>query len=225
LNHLLDNIIWNTLSGAHGRFSAGTEEARRYLPGFSPIMAFADTVQPNFAAIAPYCEPGEHIHCDVWTGPVPEGWSIAAESTMFRMVWDGGAQVADEAPDAVLLGPEHAERVWELVAATNPGPFGVRALELGDYFGYFDGPRLVSMAGERFQAGNLREISGVCTHPGYRGRGLARGLMTKLIHRQLTRDEVPFLHVIRHNERARGVYTGLGFREYREVVVRVMSRA
>jgi len=58
------------------------------------------------------------------------------------------------------------------------------------------------MAGERFQAGALREISGVCTHPDFQGRGFARRLMLKLIRHQMHRGETPVLHVIRDNTHA-----------------------
>lgn len=221
---ILDNIIWNTLSGVHARFSVGTDVARRYAPGFSPIIAFADHLRPDFESLTPYCEPGVHFYCDLWSGPAPTGWTIDAESTMFKMVWDRGDPADDQAPDAVPLGPQHAAQACALAELTNPGPFGPRTLELGDYFGFFNGPRLIAMAGERFQAGSLREISGVCTHPDYQGRGLARRLMMKLIYRQTARGELPFLHVMRDNARARAMYARMGFREYRETVVRVLSR-
>ena len=80
------------------------------------------------------------------------------------------------------------------------------------------------MAGERMHAGSLREISGVCTHPGFQGRGLARRLMMKLIRRQRLRGETPFLHVMSGNAGARALYERMGFRLYRESVVRVISR-
>jgi predicted GNAT family acetyltransferase len=71
-----------------------------------------------------------------------------------------------------------------------------RAIELGDYFGHVEDGQLVAMAGERTAAPGLRDISGVCTRPGYQGRGLARRLMLKLVRRQLARGETPFLHVM-----------------------------
>src|SRR3982750_573002 len=104
------------------------------------------------------------------------------------MVWDTAMPSADddEAADAVtLLGPRHVPQTVELTTLTQPGPFGPRTLELGDYFGWFDGEQLVAMAGERMHAGPLREISGVCTRPDFQGRGLARRLMIKLVRRQL----------------------------------------
>jgi ribosomal protein S18 acetylase RimI-like enzyme len=222
---MLDNIFWNSLNGLHRHLSSGTESARRYAPGFSPIVGFPDPLQPDFAALAPFCDPGERFYCDAWSGPALAGWRIEAESTMYRMVWDGVSPQADEAPDAVTLGPEHAAQALELALLTRPGPFGPRTIELGDYFGYFDGSRLMAMAGERMAAPGLREISGVCTHPDYQGRGYARRLMLKLIRRQLARGETPFLHVMRANEAAHQLYLRMGFRDYRETVVRVVARA
>ena len=116
-----------------------------------------------------------------------------------------------------------APQALELALLTRPGPFGPRTPELGEYFGYFDGDRLVAMAGERMAAESLREISGVCTHPDHRGRGHARKLMLKLVRRQLQRGETPFLHVMRDNASARELYQRMGFGIYRESVVRVIA--
>lgn len=223
MTHLLDHVTWLTLIGPHARFAAGTDEARRYAAGFSPILGFADIKHPDFAALADYCQPDEHFYTDGWSGEIPDGWRLDAESTMFKMVWEGGIPAGDEAPDAVRLDPEHAARALELAELTNPGPFGLRTIELGDYFGYFHGQRLVAMAGERMCAGTLREISGVCTHPDFQGRGLARRLMMKLIRLEMQRGETPFLHVMRDNAGARSLYARMGFRDYKESVVRVVS--
>jgi ribosomal protein S18 acetylase RimI-like enzyme len=220
---LLDHIFWHTLTGPHSRYASGTGGARRYARGFSPILGFADPQQPDFAALAPYCEPGEHFYCDSWTGVAPEGWQIEAESTMFRMAWNGSLTSADAAPDAIALRPEHAAQALELAALCRPGPFGPRTIELGEYFGFFEGERLVAMAGERMHVAGLREISGVCTHPDYQGRGYARKLMAKLVHRQMARNETPFLHVMRANDAAHQLYLRMGFEDYMESVVRVVS--
>jgi predicted GNAT family acetyltransferase len=82
----------------------------------------------------------------------------------------------------------------------------------------------VAMAGERMAAAGLREISGVCTHPDFQGRGFARRLMKKLVRRQLLRGETPFLHVMRSNTGAHELYLRMGFRDYCESVVRVVAR-
>lgn len=220
---LLENIIWNTLAGPHVRFTVGTAQARRYATGLSPIAGFPAAGNPDFSALAPYCLPGEQIYCDGWSGPVPAGWQLNAESTMIKMTWDAPLPIEDPAIDAVRLRAEHADRALELAQRMQPGPFGLRTLELGDYFGCFSGTRLVAMAGERFHAGSFREISGVCTDAEFQGRGLARRLMLKLVRRQLLRGEQPFLHVMSANDRARALYQRMGFRDVLETVVRVVS--
>jgi ribosomal protein S18 acetylase RimI-like enzyme len=221
---LLDDIFWQTLTGPHAQYASGAGGARRYARGFSPILGFADSRNPDLAALAPYCDAGEHFYCDSWSGAPPDGWQVEAESTMFRMVWDGSLATADLAPDAVRLGPEHAAQALGLATLCKPGPFGPRTSELGEYFGYFDGDRLIAMAGQRMRVEGFTEISGVCTHPDHQGGGLARKLMAKLVQRQMACAEIPFLHVMRGNEAAHQLYLRMGFEDYLESVVRVVSR-
>ena len=73
---------------------------------------------------------------------------------MFKMVWEAPMPAEDAAPDAVLLRPEHFAQAVELARLTNPGPFGIRTPELGEYFGFFEGDKLIAMAGERMCAGD-----------------------------------------------------------------------
>src|SRR4029078_2243978 len=86
---LLDHVTWHALSGSQARFATGTDEVRRYAPGFSPIIGFADAGRPNLAPRAESCGPGEHLYCDGWSGAAPTGWHVDDESTMFRMLWEG----------------------------------------------------------------------------------------------------------------------------------------
>jgi ribosomal protein S18 acetylase RimI-like enzyme len=225
MDPLLDNIAWNALSGAHTRYAVGDARARRYAPGFSPIAGFADAKHPELDALAPFCAPGERFYCMDWSGAAAAGWRIELDAAMFRMVWAGELPESDPGLQAIALTPEHAPQAVALAALTRPGPFGPRTPELGDYFGCFEGERLVAMAGERMCAGSLREISGVCTHPEFQGRGLARRLAALLVRRHLLRGETPFLHVMSDNAGARQLYRQMGFRDHREVAVRVIAAA
>lgn len=219
----LNNISWHSLAGPQAMFSSGTAVAKRYAAGFSPIIGFADVEHPDFVGLEPYCQPGEHFYCAEWTGSTPPGWRIDADTTAQQLVWDGAVPELDDSISIVKLDATHLPRILELVAATEPGPFGIRTIELGDYFGVFDGERLVAMAGERLVAGTLREISGVCTHPNFQGRGLARRLIQKLVCNQLRRGQTPFLQVTRENAGAQSLYVRMGFRFYREKILRVIS--
>jgi len=221
---ILDDIFWKALSGEQARFAEGAGPARRYAHGFSPILGFADREQPDFPALAPYCEVGERFYVDTWSGPAPPGWDIVVDKKMKRMVWTGGLPDEDPGLAAAPLEAAHAQQAVDLAVFTNPGPFGIRTIELGEYFGVFDGAQLVAMAGERLHAGPYREVSGVCTHPDHQGRGLARRLSLKIVRLQMQRGQLPFLHVISSNTTAHALYEKMGFRDYKETVVRVVEK-
>lgn len=219
----LDNVVWNALSGHQIHFSEGNEFARRFAHGFSPIVGFPDALNPDFGALRPYCDPGEKFFCVYWTGEPPDDVALSLDTKMLQMVYAGPGSVDDAAPDAIELTAAHAEQALELALLTKPGPFGLRTMELGDYFGYFEDGQLIAMAGERMFVGKHREISGVCTHPSAQGRGLAGKLMRKMMHRALLRGEVPWLHVYSHNTVGVHLYEKLGFRIRRESPVRVIE--
>jgi len=98
-----------------------------------------------------------------------------------------------------------------LTKLTEPGPFLPRTIELGAYFGIYDSGLLVAMAGERFKLTGHTEVSAVCTHPDYRGRGYSNGLMSAVIAGIMNRGQTPFLHVRTENP-AVHLYQNMGFR-------------
>jgi len=224
MRQLLDNIMWNCLSGPHAQFATGAGAVRRYAPGFSAIVGCEDPERPDFATLEKFCTPGDGFYFDVWSGAPPAGWRIDKEARMYKMIWEAPAPIEDAAPDASTLRPEQYSQALALAKLTNPGPFGPRTPELGEYFGYFEGGQLVAMAGERMCAGDLHEISGICTDPRFQGRGLAKKLTLKLVHRQMQRGKTPFLHVMTHNTSAYALYEKMGFRVCRETTVRVVTR-
>jgi ribosomal protein S18 acetylase RimI-like enzyme len=223
--HPLDSISWNSLTGLHAPYSVGTETARRYAKGYSPIIGFADPQRPDFDALAPFCDPGEHFYCENWGGAAPAGWHIDEDATKFKMVWEKATPDEDGAPQIAPITADHIPQVLALIKAASPGPFGQRTLELGQFQGWFEGGHLVAMAGERLRAGRYREICSVCTHPEFQGKGLARRLTNQMIRQQMLRGELSFLQVMRGNAGARRLYEGMGFAVYCETVVRIVSLA
>ena len=91
--------------------------------------------------------------------------------------------------------------------------------------GIFEGEKLVAMAGQRLHVFNYAEISAVCTHPDYLGRGYAKQLLIHQINRIKTASEIPFLHVRYDNDRAIKVYESLGFSTRREIYFYVIQKA
>jgi predicted GNAT family acetyltransferase len=68
------------------------------------------------------------------------------------------------------------------------------------------------------------EVSGVCTHPDFRGRGLARRLSAAVSAHIEARGEQPFLHAWKSNRAAISLYEGLGFKLRTEVNVAELRR-
>jgi hypothetical protein len=90
------NIIWRCMNGSQRHLTAGGERARRYLKGFSPIIAFAEPERPAFDALEAVCDPGERFYCSEWAGAAPDGWTVERDARMLVMAWAGGAGPRDD---------------------------------------------------------------------------------------------------------------------------------
>ena len=82
---------------------------------------------------------------------------------------------------------------------------------------------VAAMAGERFRFPGCTELSGVCTHPDFRGRGLARRLSRHVAAGIAARGDWAFLHAWKTNAAAIRLYESLGFRLRCEVNVAVLD--
>jgi predicted GNAT family acetyltransferase len=107
---------------------------------------------------------------------------------------------------------------------TNPGPFYERTLEFGNYYGIFHKGQLAAMAGQRMHAGPYIEISAVCTHPDYHGKGYATALIGQLIKLIRAQGGIPFLHVRADNNKAIALYRALGFLTRHEMTINILKK-
>jgi len=73
------------------------------------------------------------------------------------------------------------------------------------------------MAGERLKQPGFSEISGVCTHPDFQGRGFGRELCLLVLDRITSRGEQAYLRVYQSNTRALAPCKAIGFRERRQI--------
>ena len=81
------------------------------------------------------------------------------------------------------------------------------------------------MAGHRMHVGNYTEISAVCTHPDFLGKGYARALLLHQLNSILAENKKPFLHVRNDNDRAIAIYEHVGFVKNRPMNFYFMSKA
>ena len=84
---------------------------------------------------------------------------------------------------------------------------------------------LAAMAGERLRVPGFTELSAVCTHPDFLGRGYAAMLMQEIMRSIRDRGETPILHVRADNARAIALYKRLGFRIRKEGHFAVLRRS
>src|SRR5262249_16338202 len=102
-------------------------------------------------------------------------------------------------------------------------PFREKTIELGNFYGIFEGGRLLSMAGQRMRVPGFVEVSAVCTHPDARGRGYAGILMSEVMRDIIAEGATPLLHAFADNP-AVALYKKLGFSHRREFQLAVIKR-
>ena len=111
-----------------------------------------------------------------------------------------------------------------LAQQTNPGPFGPRTHELGQYIGVRVDGALAAMAGERMRLDGAVEISAVCVSPEHRGKGHAAFLVAWLVRKLRSEGAMPFLHAFTDNS-AIALYERLGFTKRKTLRLTVLARA
>jgi predicted GNAT family acetyltransferase len=114
--------------------------------------------------------------------------------------------------DAILsLKPADFPEMVALATLTEPGPFRDRTATLGEFLGIRVDGRLAAMAGQRLSPTGFMEISAVCTHPDFRGRGYAQALVAAVARTIHAEGRTPFLTSLEANTGAVRVYQQVGF--------------
>ncbi len=225
--HPLDHVVWNALVGAQARFAEGDDRARRYPAAITPFAATADDTPGSWQSLLGLLGPDGRA---ALTTPdqiqVPRAFAVLRRDTVEQMVLDPAA-LPDLAFETGIetLSAADAPAMLQLTALTQPGPFGPRTIELGQYIGIRRDGTLAAMAGERMRLTGFTEISAVCVHPDHRGHGYAADLILTLGRSIAGRSETPFLHVFTSNTPAIALYRKLGFVQRRQLHLTVIARA
>jgi predicted GNAT family acetyltransferase len=225
VKHILDRPIWSALATRHQAFAEGDERARRYRPSIVPFAATSADDADSFRALARLLAPGETavlVQADEIV--LPAEISAVSRATLVQMIAEQPmAGVADGR--IRQLTKDDAAEMLALASLTRPGPFTLEALSLGEFWGVTVDGRLAAMAGERMKQPGYSELSGVCTHPDFRGGGLARLLSVFVAGRIAARGEVAYLHAYDSNAAAVGLYESIGFRLRSKMNMTMVQRA
>ncbi len=222
--HELDRPVWASLTTVHAPLSEGDERARRFVRDVNLFASTRDDGAEAQAALAALVRPGERIYLlQVPAVVVPSQLRALKVASGVQMV--ATRPLTDEREqDVVLLTDADGPEMLALATLTEPGPFLARTHHMGRFLGIRSEGRLVAMAGERMRFPGFTEVSGVCTHPDFRGKGLARRLSAAVVAAIQRRGERAFLHAWATNAAAITLYRGLGFEVRAEVNVAVLAR-
>lgn len=224
MSDALDRPIWNALTSRHAALAEGDGLAKRYRPSIHPFACGRDESPESLAALGAIAAPGEtliFLQADAFVPP--PGFKVAVTAFGVQML-AGRALPAVEDDRIRKLDESDAAEMLELATLTKPGPFTLKAQALGDFWGVKENGRLIAMAGERLKLDGMSEVSGVCTHPDFRGRGLGRVLTLHVAATISARGEQPFLHTYAENAGAIALYEKIGFKLRTRMNVAVIER-
>jgi ribosomal protein S18 acetylase RimI-like enzyme len=212
----LNNPIWQSLINTHAHFAEIHGTARKFPHEVSVLAGLPEPTAENYDFLAAMMRPGERVGMFLEDPPDPPApWAIDRTGPLLQMLCEkrSAFSVAPRAmqPEFIRLSKADVPEMLALTKLTNPGPFGARTHELGDYFGIRVAGTLAAMAGERLRLPGYTEVSAVCTHPDHLGHGYASAVMGVVMDNICSRGELPILHVLPENTRAIQVYERLGF--------------
>jgi ribosomal protein S18 acetylase RimI-like enzyme len=225
---LLDNPIWSSLNSGHTHLAIGVGRgsglARRYPADIGPLSGFREPSQNAYADLGAIVPEGE-VAVLFLDEPVevPAGWELMRDGTLAQMICRS-VPSAPAIDDQILpLGTGDFAEMLELTKLTEPGPFRERTGELGGFLGIRVDGRLAAMAGRRLAPMGFAEVSAVCTHPDFRGRGYALALVAAVARSIYGDGRVPFLTSFEANTGAIRVYEQAGFELRRRFELAVLK--
>ncbi len=223
--HPLDYPIRTALTTRQSHLAEISGTARRYPADIAPFADVADASPEGFRALHGLMradQPAVLFTPEPLPALPPELETVMA-ATGEQMIGTP-SEFAGPVPEIVRLGAEDVPAMRALVELTRPGPFGPRTHTLGEFFGIRQGGRLAAMTGERMAPGIYTEMTAVCVHPDFRGRGYAQALLALVSRRILARGETPFLHVFSNNASAIALYERQSMTIRRRFHVTVLGR-
>ncbi len=207
--HPLDNPVWSSLASNQQHLATG-HQVKRYRAEYAPFIA-VENANSDLSELHDLVAPNEALY---FVGVIPAVQpllNVESESSVLQMICNQPTPASTSELDIATLSAESVPDMLELTALVYPEFFRQHTHHMGRYIGIWQSGRLAAMAGERMFPGPYREISAVCTHPDFTGRGYAAHLITELVNSNMTAGNIPFLHVSSTNTRAIALYQRLGF--------------
>lgn len=225
--HILDNMIWNAINTGNRDIAVVKDEVGCYQEHIAPFAGLAELNEENLAKLHAFLPEGRRVAVSSFDNisPTPGKWELVQEMDCCQMVYERPVIKFTTSVSHLIvpLTEEHVPQMLELTALTKPGPFFKKTILFGNYFGIFRDGRLAAMTGQRMHPVPYMEVSAVCTHPDYRGKGYAKALMLQVMKLILENSFTPFLHVLTSNTGAIELYKSIGFNVRTRLYINVLK--
>ncbi|MFN3666546.1 MAG: GNAT family N-acetyltransferase [Sediminibacterium sp.] len=223
--HALLNPVWEALSTHHSFLNQGNEVLKYYPGDICPFVALKNWDETDFTVLASQL-PSNRIFSVPFAREIKftPAFEVLFTIPLYQMVCHQLNPFENNVSNLVPLTKAEVPQMLVLTEKTKPGPFYQRTIEFGNYYGIFDGDKLVSMAGQRLQTNTHTEVSAICTDPDYLGRSYAKRLTSHICSMIIDAGKTPFLHVRQDNAAAIGLYKQLGFDISTEIFFAVFKK-
>lgn len=221
---LFANPAWHALQTKHRHFAQSAGDACRYPADVSPFAAVAAPGTAALEQLRSLLKAGEAVWLIGESYPPTPGLFFNGTLPCLQMVLSAPVPSPDPAIEIVPLTEASADEMLALTDLAFPGFFRKRTCEMGTYYGVRAAGKLIAMGGERLTLEGYPEISGICTHPSHRGKGLAAALIWQLSQNHHRDGLVSWLQVAVENHRAIELYQRIGFKPVRQVMLHRVSR-
>jgi ribosomal protein S18 acetylase RimI-like enzyme len=213
---LLDNPIWNSLATRHAHLAIGADIghglARRYPADIGPLSAVQELTSEAYADLAAIVPEGDVAVLFLENSlEIPAGWQLLRDGTLVQMVCRTDPDRPSLAEAILPMTSTDFPEMVALASLTEPGPFRDHTANLGGFVGIRVDGRLAAMAGQRLAPTGFAEVSAVCTHPDFRGRGYAQALVAAVTRNIHSEGRMPFLTSFEANAGAVRIYQQVGF--------------
>jgi ribosomal protein S18 acetylase RimI-like enzyme len=220
---LFSNPVWHALHGPHRHLAIGNGRACRYPADVCPFAAIVAATSQALDELRLLLATDESVWI-VDYGQTAPGLNVVDALECVQMVLPGDVEPRAPSGEVLSLSPATAHEMVALTDLAFPGFFRSRTYLMGSYCGVRLGGELIAMGGERLRLEGYPELSGICTHPAHRGKGLASDVIGHLVGRHRRDGLRSWLHVGAPNKRAINLYESLGFKPVRTLMLHRIVR-